>query len=158
MKVLDYTGTNHLVSKTKTKLAKKVDKVVGKGLSTNDYTKAEKQKVADSLTDAPSDGKQYARQDDDWEELDLDAKADKTDLNDTNRSLDALWKLNKGQTWDFDVDNDTTYSKTVPSGSYYDTMDMFGGKSLVFNQLVQNGNFADTSKWSTSSNFEALEN
>lgn len=75
MKVLDYTGTSHLVSKTKTELAKKVDKVTGKGLSTNDYTNAEKQKVADSLTDAPSDGKQYARQDGNWEELDLDGKA-----------------------------------------------------------------------------------
>jgi hypothetical protein len=66
MKVLDYTGTNHLVSKTKAELAKKVDKVTGKGLSTNDYTNAEKQKVAGAIGDAPSDGRKYARMHGAW--------------------------------------------------------------------------------------------
>lgn len=37
--------------KTGEELAKKVEKVTGKGLSTNDYTNAEKQKLASALTD-----------------------------------------------------------------------------------------------------------
>lgn len=46
MKFLDNTGVSKLWSKTKTLLNGKVDKVDGKGLSTNDYTTAEKDKLA----------------------------------------------------------------------------------------------------------------
>lgn len=47
--------------------------------------------------------------------------------------------------------HDTTeaYSKTVPSAAMPKaTIDMIGGKSVVLNQLVQNGNFESTSGWS----------
>lgn len=47
MKYLDGSGLSHLVSKIKGLLAGKVDVVEGKGLSTNDYTTAEKTKLAD---------------------------------------------------------------------------------------------------------------
>ena len=43
---LDKAGATLLVQKTKAELAKKVDKVSGKELSTNDYTTAEKNKLA----------------------------------------------------------------------------------------------------------------
>lgn len=44
-KFLDTAGLTYLWSKIKTALGKKVDKVDGKGLSTNDYTTAEKNKL-----------------------------------------------------------------------------------------------------------------
>ena len=43
---LDKAGATLLVQKTKAELAKKVDAVDGKVLSTNDYTTAEKNKLA----------------------------------------------------------------------------------------------------------------
>lgn len=43
---LDKAGVTYLVGKIKTLLAGKVDSVTGKGLSTNDYTTAEKTKLA----------------------------------------------------------------------------------------------------------------
>lgn len=46
MKYLDENGLLYLVQKIKTWLNGKVDKVSGKGLSTNDYTTAEKNKLA----------------------------------------------------------------------------------------------------------------
>ena len=45
-KFLDTAGLTYLWSKIKTALSGKVDKVSGKGLSTNDYTTAEKNKLA----------------------------------------------------------------------------------------------------------------
>lgn len=40
------------------------------------------------------------------------------------------------------------YVKTVPAGNvHYASLEKIGGKTLVWNQLVQNGNFADTSGW-----------
>ena len=46
MKYLDYDGLLYFWGKIKDKLNNKVDKVEGKGLSTNDYTTAEKDKLA----------------------------------------------------------------------------------------------------------------
>ena len=43
---LDKAGATYIVSKLKELIAAKVDKVDGKGLSTNDYTTAEKTKLA----------------------------------------------------------------------------------------------------------------
>lgn len=43
---LDKAGATLLVQKTKAELAKKVGAVDGKGLSTNDYTTAEKKQVS----------------------------------------------------------------------------------------------------------------
>lgn len=68
----------------------------------------------------------------------------------TDRRLDALYDLTQGQAWDFDIDTNNAYSVPVPSGAKLATVQKYGGKSLVFNQLVQNGNFASTDFWSTS--------
>lgn len=46
--------------------AGKVDKVDGKGLSTNDYTDTEKQKVNAAISDAPSDDGYYCRKNGAW--------------------------------------------------------------------------------------------
>ena len=46
MEYLSKSGATWLISKIKTALSGKVDKVDGKGLSTNDYTTAEKNKLA----------------------------------------------------------------------------------------------------------------
>ena len=46
MKILDYTGLQYLYGKLLARLNNKVDKVTGKGLSTNDYTTTEKNKLA----------------------------------------------------------------------------------------------------------------
>lgn len=46
MKYLDNNGLSYLIQKIKIWLSNKVDKVDGKGLSTNDYTTTEKEKLA----------------------------------------------------------------------------------------------------------------
>ena len=50
--------------------------------------------------------------------------------------------------------NETTFTnpytkKLVPSGKYTEKLRKIVGASIVWNQLVQNGNFADTSWWET---------
>lgn len=52
MSYLDKAGATWLISKVKSLLSGKVDVVEGKGLSSNDYTAAEKQKLADIATGA----------------------------------------------------------------------------------------------------------
>ena len=52
MSYLDKAGATRLISKVKSLLSGKVDVVEGKGLSSNDYTAAEKQKLADIATGA----------------------------------------------------------------------------------------------------------
>ena len=58
-------------------------------------------------------------------------KADKTDLAKTNLSLDALWKMNKGQTYDVLEQESKAYSVDVPSGAKYVGIDKVGGHSEV---------------------------
>lgn len=62
--------------------------------------------------------------------------------------IDALIKLNKGQTYDVLQQESEAYSVDVPSGSKYASVDMVGGKSVVWNQLVEHGNFDAVSGWS----------
>lgn len=66
-----------------------------------------------------------------------DTKADKTALARTNRSLDALWKLNQGVSYEFQTDDAETYQKTVPSGAKVANVKSIGGKTIVWNQLVK---------------------
>ena len=56
-KYLDYHGLQTFKDDLDIEFAKKVDKVSGKGLSTNDYTNTDKQKVADALVAADIAGK-----------------------------------------------------------------------------------------------------
>lgn len=54
--------------------------------------------------------------------------------------IDALLKLNKGQTYDILPEEGESASRTAPSGAKYVSVDKVGGKSIVWNQQ------ADTSK------------
>lgn len=56
----------------------------------------------------------------------------------TNRQLDALWKLNKGISYNFENDSSVAYEKTVPSGAKLSAIKKIGGKTIVWNQLVKN--------------------
>ena len=56
--------------------------------------------------------------------------------------IDALIKLNKGQTYDILPEEGETASRTAPSGSKYVSADNVGGKSIVWNQLCNSDNFS----------------
>ena len=71
---------------------------------------------------------------------DLTSKADKTSLAQTNRKLDALWKLNQGISYKFEEDNTEAYQKTVPSGAKLTSIKSIGGKTIVWNQLITKQN------------------
>ena len=49
--------------------------------------------------------------------------------------IDALMKLNKGQTYDILPEEGETASRTAPSGAKYVSVDNVGGKSIAWNQL-----------------------
>lgn len=51
--------------------------------------------------------------------------------------IDALMKLNKGQTYDVLEQDSEAYSVDVPSGSKYLSVDKVGGKSVVFEQRIK---------------------
>lgn len=67
---------------------------------------------------------------------DLTSKANKTSLAQTDRKLDALWKLNQGISYDFQTDDTEAYQKTVPSGAKVANVKSIGGKTIVWNQLA----------------------
>ena len=105
----------------------KVDKVTGKGLSTNDYTDAEKTKLAGIAAGAEVNVQSDWAQSDDEE--------------------DDFIK-NKPQV-DVESISDTTpylYRKSPAIGTRV-MENALVGASVVKNQLVGNGNFADTSVW-----------
>ena len=77
-----------------------------------------------------------------------DTKADKTALARTDRSLNALWKLNQGVSYEFQTDEAEAYQKTVPSGAKLASVEKIGGRTLVWNQMIQNGDFSLNSMWS----------
>ena len=52
------------------------------------------------------------------------------------RRIDALMKLNKGQTYDILPEEGEATSRTAPSGAKYVSVDKVGGKSIVWNQQV----------------------
>ena len=67
----------------------------------------------------------------------------------TKRSLDALWKLNQGISYQFETDAERAYQKDIPSGAKLVSVKSIGGKTIVWNQLVSDGNFQLVRKWST---------
>lgn len=66
-----------------------------------------------------------------------DKKADKESLAVTDRKLDALWKLNKGISYQFEENSDEAYQKTIPSGAKLADVKSIGGKTLVWNQIAK---------------------
>lgn len=53
--------------------------------------------------------------------------------------IDALMKLNKGQTYDILPEEGEAASRTAPSGAKYVSVDKVGGKSIVWSQLWNYG-------------------
>lgn len=56
--------------------------------------------------------------------------------------IDALIKLNKGQTYDILPEEGESASRTAPSGAKYVSVDKVGGKSIVWNQLLNPDKFS----------------
>lgn len=56
--------------------------------------------------------------------------------------IDALIKLNKGQTYDILPEEGEAASRTAPSGAKYVSVDNVGGKSVVWNQLCNPDEFS----------------
>lgn len=54
----------------------------------------------------------------------------------TKRSLDALWKLNQGISYQFETDAEKAYQKDIPSGAKLVSVKKIGGRTIVWNQLV----------------------
>lgn len=73
-----------------------------------------------------------------------ETKADKISLAQTDRKLDALWKLNQGISYKFEEDNTNAYQKTVPSGAKAASIKSIGGKTIVWNQLNLNSEKSTT--------------
>ena len=56
----------------------------------------------------------------------------------TKRSLDALWKLNQGISYQFETDAERAYQKDIPSGAKLVSVKKIGGRTVVWNQLATN--------------------
>lgn len=54
----------------------------------------------------------------------------------TKRSLDALWKLNQGISYQFETDAERAYQKDIPSGAKLASVKKIGGRTIVWNQLA----------------------
>lgn len=54
----------------------------------------------------------------------------------TKRSLDALWKLNQGISYQFEADAEKAYQKDIPSGAKLASVKKIGGRTIVWNQLA----------------------
>lgn len=52
------------------------------------------------------------------------------------RRVDALYSIGQGITHQFETDSETAYQKTVPTGGKLMSVKSVGGRSIVFNQLV----------------------
>ena len=74
------------------------------------------------------------------EDLADNAKSDA----ETRRKLDYLWKLNQGISYQFETDEARAYIKTVPSGAKLASVKEIGGKTVVWNQLVNKDSIPDT--------------
>nr|DAO84604.1 MAG TPA: tail fiber protein [Bacteriophage sp.] len=59
-----------------------------------------------------------------------------TDLKHANRRISVLYDLGKGITHRYETDNDTAYSKDVPSGAKVMDVKMVGGKSVAAHQYI----------------------
>ena len=66
---------------------------------------------------------------------DMTSKADKTSLEQTNRKLDALWKLNQGISYKFEEDGEEAYQKAIPIGAKLGSVKSVAGKTIVWNWL-----------------------
>lgn len=71
----------------------------------------------------------------------LIAKADKTELAKTDKSLDTLWDLNEDNTYKLVTEENVSYENIVPEGSKIADVLSIGGKSVVVNNLYDGRKF-----------------
>lgn len=57
------------------------------------------------------------------------------------RRVDALYDIGHGITHKFETDSSTAYAKTIPTGGKLMSVKNIGGRSIVFNQVVNLNNF-----------------
>lgn len=57
------------------------------------------------------------------------------------RRVDALYDIGQGITHQFETDSETAYQKTIPTGTKLMSVKNVGGRSIVFNQVVNLNNF-----------------
>ena len=67
----------------------------------------------------------------------------KAELKHANRRISVLYDLGKGITHRYETDNDTAYSKDIPSGAKVMDVKLIGGKSVVGNQMLRHDVFID---------------
>lgn len=60
------------------------------------------------------------------------------DLKKAQRAIKFQAALNRGQTWDFETDDQEAYQRTVPSGAKAGAVMEYGGKTVGWNQLLSN--------------------
>lgn len=65
----------------------------------------------------------------------------KAELKHANRRISVLYDLGKGITHRYETDNDTAYSKDIPSGAKVMDVKLIGGKSVPGNQFIQDVKF-----------------
>lgn len=58
-----------------------------------------------------------------------------------NRRVDALFKLGEGITHQFEEDAAAAYEKTVPTGAKLASVKQIGGKTVAWNQMLNEGSF-----------------
>lgn len=56
---------------------------------------------------------------------------------------DALWKLSEGKSYDFVEDSAEAYSKNVPTGCRFAQVEKIGGKTVAWNQWVDETKYKD---------------
>lgn len=91
------------------------------------------QAVAEAFT---ADREQIATNKEDISSLKEEMGKNYLDDAKTKRSLDALWKINQGISYEFQTDSTKAYQKDVPSGAKVASVKEIGGRTIVWNQLV----------------------
>lgn len=147
-----------IASNASTLLNDRIDNlIVTDGMVTNDtvmsitdteevelVTKQELDVVKESVDSATLEITQKA---DKSEIPDISDKADKADVGVVSDKLDALWKLSQGTVYDFRT-VETDGNPIVPNGAKVGEVKNYGGKSVVWNQIVN----SDTSIGGNASN------
>ena len=88
------------------------------------------QSVADSLPD------DYTTAVEKIAENTVEISAVKLTDKELQRRVNALYDMGNGVTHKFETDTDTAYAKTIPTGAKLMSVKSVGGRSIVFNQLV----------------------
>lgn len=68
------------------------------------------------------------------------------DLAKAQRAIKFQAELNQGQTWDFETDTQEAYQRQVPSGAKAGAVMEYGGKTVVWNQIADDWEKAETSR------------